>query len=191
MTRLLVLALVTSLAVAACSPGPHDNPVIGLIALGLAAVSAVTVVGGIAWLLRNPGRPRLPTLIRGLARSLGATVVVSAVVLGLLYVGLQLRLPVEKNVGYWAIDGRTLGVVVIDAPNLSCRIAWVDELSDAIRIHAQCGHPVISLGNIGAAQQYVFQVTLEAPLGDRTVYDGSDKTPVMCRDPAPDCVVFP
>lgn len=191
MRRLLDLAIVASLAVGACSPGPHDNPVIGLIALGLAALSVVTVIGGVAWLLANPGRPRIPTLIQGLVRSLGATLVVSAVVLGGLYVGLHVRLPAEKNLGYWLIDERTLGVVVIDGPNLTCGIASVDESSDVVRIHAQCAHPVISLGGTGMAQQYVFQVTLEAPLGDRTVHDGSGKPPVMCQDPAPDCIVFP
>jgi hypothetical protein len=191
MKRQLVLMAVMPSAIAACSPGPPDNPVIGLIAVVLIAVSAVTVIGGVAWLLGHPGQPRLATLMHGLARSLGITIVVLVVGVGLLYLGLQLRLPAEKNLGYWPIDERTLGVVVIDAPNLMCGIARVEESRDAVRIHAQCDHPLISLGSPAMAQQYVFRVILEAPLGDRTVQDGSGEPPVECQDPAPDCIVFP
>lgn len=189
--RLVASVLLTSLAVGACSPGPPDNPVIGLIALWLAGVAVVTLIGGIAWLRRHPDRPRLATLIQGLGRSLGAILVLSAVVAGLLYAGMQLRVPVEKNLGYWSIDDQTLGVVVIDAPYLMCGITGVEESSNAVRIHAQCGHALIAQSSTGMAQQYMFQVTLADPLGDRAVEDGSGKPPVVCRDPAPDCVVFP
>jgi hypothetical protein len=121
--------------------------------------------------------------LRPLLISVGAI----AAVAGILYVGLLLRWPVERPLAYWPIDNRTLGVVVLDAPNLACEIAGVDESSDAVRVHARCRERVMPVPQTGMAQQYVFRVTLQAPLGGRAVYDGSGNLAVSCQDPAPDC----
>ena len=114
-----------------------------------------------------------------------------AVVLGTIVVmfsvGLLVRWPSEQPFGYWAIDDRTIGVVVLDSPTLSCDVARVDESSDAVRIHAQCSERVIPVSQAGMAQQYVMSVTLKAPLEGRTVYDGSGSLAQLCPKPAPDC----
>jgi hypothetical protein len=68
------------------------------------------------------------------------------------------------------------------------RIAGVDETSDRVRIHAQCRERVLPVPQTGMAQRYVFQVTLQAPLGGRTVYDGSGNLAVLCQAPAQDCI---
>jgi hypothetical protein len=125
--------------------------------------------------------------VRRVAVLLGRIAVVLAIVGGLLYVGAQLRWPTEKPIGYWAIDARTLQVVLLDSPNLGCSIARVDEASNAVHIHAQCGERVVPVPQTGMAQQYVFQVTLQADLAGRTVYDGSGNAAQSCQKPVPDC----
>ncbi len=111
-----------------------------------------------------------------------------AVVGGLFYVILMLRWPVERPLAYWPIDDRTLEVVFLDAPDLNCTIAAVDESSDAVRIYAQCREPVISGPHTSMAQKYVLQVILQAPLGSRVVYDGTGNRGVLCQAPGLDCV---
>lgn len=114
-------------------------------------------------------------------------VAVLALVGGMLFLGLQWRSPVEQHIGYWSIDDRTLGVVVLDSPNLSCAVAGVDESVDAVRIHARCNERVIPVSGTGMAQQYVFQVALQVPLAGRSVYDGTGTPAQACQKPAPDC----
>jgi hypothetical protein len=70
-----------------------------------------------------------------------------------------------------------------------CGITMVEESSDIVRIHAQCAHPLVSLGSLAMAHQYVYQVALEAPLGIRAVENGSGKPAMACLDPAPNCIV--
>jgi hypothetical protein len=121
-------------------------------------------------------------------RTVAAVLVAVSVVAAVLYVGLLLRRPVERPLAYWAMDDRTLGVVVLDAPDLSCEIARVDESSDAVSIHAQCSERVIAVPQTGMAQKYVLQATLQAPLGGRPVYDGSGTLAERCQAPGQDCI---
>jgi len=126
------------------------------------------------------------TATRRLRKALGlpiALLVLAAVV----YVGLLFRWPVEKTLAYWLIDGQRLGVVVLDAPDLACDVARVDETSDAVRIHAQCQERVIPVPQPAMVQQYVFEVALHEPLGARTVFDGLGNLAELCNVPAPDC----
>jgi hypothetical protein len=159
----LVFALVGYVFLGLGSPGPHEAPWIGWAALGLLALAILTLVGGLRW---------LPISVAGVA---GAGVI--------LYVGLQLRQPVERPLAYWPIDARTLGVLVGDAVNLSCDIARVDESSDAVRIHARCWERVLGVPGPGMLQPYLLEVTLQAPLGHRTVYDGSGNPGRSCENP--------
>jgi hypothetical protein len=115
---------------------------------------------------------------------MGALIALSVVAV---YVGLLLRWPADRPVAYWLVDDSTLGVVVLDSPNLTCGVASVEESGDAVRIHAQCGERVIPVPQAGLAQQYVFNVSLRAPLGSRAVVDGSGSPAQLCLRPAPDC----
>jgi hypothetical protein len=121
-------------------------------------------------------------------RPLLVVLAILAVAVGALYLGLRLPWPVERPLAYWSINDRTLGVVILDAPNLSCGIARVDESSDAVRIHAQCQERVIGLAGTGIAEKYLLQATLKAPLAARTVYDGSGNLAIMCQAQGMDCV---
>ena len=121
------------------------------------------------------------------AASFAKMAVALGIIVGLVGVGLVVRWPMEQPFGYWAIDDSTMGIVVLDSPDLKCDIASVNESSDAVHIHAQCGERVIPVPQTGVAQQYVMQVTLEAPLAGRMVYDGSGRLAQLCQNPAPDC----
>jgi hypothetical protein len=123
---------------------------------------------------------------KGLRWALGLLIAL-LVLATVVYVGLLVRWPVEKTLAYWLIDGQTLGVVVLDAPDLTCDVARVDEASDAVRIHAQCQERVIPVPQPAMVQQYVFEVALHESLGARTVYDGSGNLAESCKRPAPDC----
>jgi len=112
-----------------------------------------------------------------------------AAVVGLFYLSLYLRWPVERPLAYWPIGDRTLGVVVGDAPNLGCAVALVDESSDAVHIHAQCWERIVPVPQAGMLQPYVMEVTLQAPLGGRSIYDGSGHFGNMCPAPFPDCTI--
>lgn len=116
-------------------------------------------------------------------------VLIAAVLLfaGAFYLGLLVRLPAERTFAYWLIDGQTLGVVVLDLPDLQCEIARVDESQTGVAIHAQCHERLIPVPQPAMAQQYVFKVTLHEPLGTRPVADGSGHLAESCQVPAPDC----
>ena len=116
-----------------------------------------------------------------------AAFVVVAVIAAVAYVGLFLRLPVERPLAYWPVDDRTLEVVFLDAPNLDCFLATVDESGDAVRVHAQCLERVVPVPQTGAAQKYVFRTTLLAPLGARPVVDGLGNLAERCVLPGLDC----
>jgi hypothetical protein len=113
------------------------------------------------------------------------------VLVGALNILTGLRQPVEKPIGYWSISDQMLGVVVLDSPDRACYVAQVEESGDAVRIHVQCLEPVISGAQTAMAQQYIFQVVLQNPLGNRSVSDGTGSPPIACQQPAPDCVIFP
>jgi len=57
--------------------------------------------------------PRLPAVAR--------VMLLVGTLAALLALGFQVRVPVEKHFGYWAVDSRTLGVVALDSPDLDCR----------------------------------------------------------------------
>lgn len=116
-----------------------------------------------------------------------AATTVAAIVGSIYLAALLVRLPAERPLAYWPIDDRTLGVVVLDAPNLSCRISQTDETGDAVRIHAQCQERLMLTPHTANAQRYVLQVTLLAPLGDRPVYDGSGNLGMLCQQAPSDC----
>lgn len=122
-------------------------------------------------------------MIARLARIVGFL----ALIAGLVFVALQWRSPAEQHIGYWLIDEHTLGVVVLDSPNLSCALGQVDESADAVRIHAQCNERVVPVPETGMAQQYVFQVVLHGPLARRAVFDGTGIPGQACQKLAPDC----
>ncbi len=124
--------------------------------------------------------------MRRLRRPLVALGAVSGVAV-LLYLSLYLRWPVERPLAYWPIGGQTLGILVGDSPNLGCAVASVDESSDAVHIHAQCWERVVPVPQEGMLQPYVMEVTLQAPLGTRSVYDGSGNPGRLCPGPFPDC----
>ena len=123
-----------------------------------------------------------------LLRPLLVLLTVLAIAVGVIYVGAGLRWPVERPLAYWSINDRVLGVVILDAPNLSCAVARVDESSDAVRIHAQCQERVLGLTGTGMAEKYLLQARLQAPIAARTVYDGSGNLAVLCQAPGLDCV---
>jgi|ERR1044071_2408306 hypothetical protein len=116
--------------------------------------------------------------------ALGVVAVIAAVG----YIGLFWRSAVERPLAYWAVDDRTLEVVFLDAPNLDCGIAAVEESADIVRIHAQCQKAVIPFPESGMAQKYIFRTTLEAPLGIRSVVDGKGNVAGKCALPGDDCV---
>jgi len=103
---------------------------------------------------------------RGLIAMLLIGVVVGA------YLGLFTTRPVQKQVSYWAIDDRTLGVIVLDALSIKCAVSDVTETAQDVRIDANCAEPFLSTGSAGAAQRNEFQIELENPLANRSVFDG-------------------
>ncbi len=106
-----------------------------------------------------------------------------AALVALVYLALPLRVPVERPLVYWSIDEHTLGVLVGDYPNLGCGVAWVDESSDAVRIHAECFEHLIPGPQAAMLQPYVMQVSLADPLGTRAVYDGMGNPGRSCPGP--------
>jgi hypothetical protein len=121
-------------------------------------------------------------------RRILAVLTALVVLAGALYAALLIRRPVEMALAYWKVDAQIVGVVVLDAPNLSCEIARVEESASAVSIHAQCQERLIPVAQPAMAQQYVFNVSLHAPLGARTVHDGSGNPAGLCQVPAPDCI---
>jgi hypothetical protein len=120
---------------------------------------------------------------------LAKVVVVLTVVVGLLYLSLYLRWPVERPLAYWPIGDRTLGILVGDGPNVGCAVVSVDESSDAVRVHAQCWERLVPVPQAAILQAYPMEVTLQDPLGNRSVYDGSGKFGDRCAAPYPDCTI--
>ena len=114
--------------------------------------------------------------------------VVVAVIAAVAYIGLFLRVPVERPLAYWPVDDRTLEVVFLDAPELDCRIAQVDESNEAVRVHARCLERVIPMPQTGAAEKHVFRVTLQGALGGRVVFDGNGDRATECQLPGLDCI---
>jgi hypothetical protein len=171
--RVLLLALVFAcigyIVLGLGSPGPHENPMIGWIVLGVIALSVLTLIGGLRWLLLS------------LAAAVGAA--------GILFVALNLRLPVERPLAYWVIDEQTLGVVVGDAVDTGCHVVVVDESSDTVRLRAQCWERVLPVPGPAMLEAHVIQVTLQAPLGSRMVHDGADNVAEPCPGPWPDCPI--
>jgi hypothetical protein len=101
------------------------------------------------------------------------------------YLSVYLRWPVERPLVYWTIGDQTLGILVGDGPGLGCAIASVDESSDAVHIHAQCWERVVPVPQEGIFQSYVMEVTLQAPLGTRSVFDGTGHFGDLCPVPWP------
>ncbi len=126
-------------------------------------------------------------LLRRLRGSVKVVVIV-AVVVGLGYLSLYLRWPVERPLAYWLVSDTRLGIVVGDAGYLSCDVANVDESPDAVVIHARCWERVVPVPQPAILQAYPMEVTLRAPLGSRTVKDGSGNLGTLCSNPFPDCM---
>ena len=122
-------------------------------------------------------------------RGLATVAVVLGVVVGLAYLSLYLRWPVERPLAYWPVNDRTFGVLVGDSPNLGCAVVRVDESPDAVTIHAQCWERVVPVPQTADLQAYEMQVTLQAPLGSRRVYDGSGNPGALCPSQYPDCTI--
>jgi hypothetical protein len=122
-------------------------------------------------------------------RRLVRIAVVAAVVVGLLYLSLYLRWPVERPLAYWPIGELTLGILVGDGPDVGCAVVSVDESSDAVHIHAQCWERVVPVPEEGVLKPYPMAVTLQAPLGHRSVYDGSGNVADVCATPYPNCAI--
>lgn len=120
---------------------------------------------------------------------LGRIAVVVVIIVVVIYAGLLVRWPAERPFSYWQLGAQTLQVVLLDSPNLNCDIAEVDESPEAVRIQAQCGERVLPVPQTGMAEKYVLQVTLQAPLGGRLVYDGSGSLAGRCQAPGPECIV--
>jgi hypothetical protein len=113
---------------------------------------------------------------------------VVGLVIGLLAIVIAARRPISRPLAYWAIDQRTLGIVVIDAPGIQCAVAGVDESADYVRVSAACFEPWIPLPMAGGAHLNVMQANLRAPLSSRKVLDGSGNVGTLCQKPPPDCM---
>jgi len=99
------------------------------------------------------------------------------------YLALFTTHDVQKPVSYWVVDDHTLGVLVVDAPNIKCAVSAVGETSQEVRIVAACAEPFLSTGSAGAAQRSEFQVNLSSPLADRSVVDAFGNAAAHCPEP--------
>ena len=108
-------------------------------------------------------------------------------VVGLFTLALYSRREVQKPFAYWTIEERTLGIVVAEGIYIECEVVQVDEATDAVRIWAQCLEPLLPVPMAAALSLNVFRVSLQAPLAEREVIDGSGNPGTLCQKPAPDC----
>ena len=122
-------------------------------------------------------------------RALTKVVVIAGVVVGLGYLSLYLRWPVERPLAYWVINDSTLGILVGDAGNISCDVARVDESAATVAIHARCWERVVPVPQPAMLQLYELEAALQAPLGSRSVIDGSGNPGAFCARPFPDCTL--
>ena len=124
---------------------------------------------------------RLPGLVK--------IVLVGSVVAVVAYASLYLRWPVERPLAYWSIDDTTLGILVGDSPDLGCAVAFVDESTQTVTVHTQCWERVIPVPQAAVLQPYAMEVTLQAPLGSRSVFGGNGNPAQLCQSPYPNCTI--
>jgi hypothetical protein len=88
-----------------------------------------------------------------------------------------------KPLSYWLEDDRTLGIFVGTGVNRECALRTTEETAESVRVFVECEDPIPLGPEVGALQIHLFEVKLQAPLGQRQVVDGTGNPATRCTLP--------